>query len=276
MKTTDQPFKTARDRSHVPTIKEGLAKIETWALPADGKPMLAVVHQCALCEDTGRYTGYVEAPDGTRRLQGDGPCPRCCSRGIVEMQRDNQARIDRLFGDAGIDQRWLSAKLADFGPTTRESIQARISLASGAFLTGNVGTGKTHLMIAALRSRLDLGESALYMTVPNLLLRIKASFDRDGAGGASEAALIEEAVGVRWLGLDDLGVEKLTAWGRSVLYQVIDSRYARTAPIICTSNLTLEQLASEDLLGPRIVSRLRQICGDPIELGGTDQRRMAA
>lgn len=244
----------------------------TWTVEASGcQKDSAPEPECPLCLDTGTWTGYVETPDGSHKtLWANGPCPRNCAAGQVERRRREQARIDELFGAAQINAKWRGATLADFTPPIRQSIQARLDAGRGAFLYGDFGVGKTRMLVAALYSRLQLGETGLYLTVPKLLLKIKATFG--GSTDATEAELVGLATSVRWLGLDDLGAERPTDWARAELFQIVNERYDRDLPILGTSNLSFDQLDDSAVLGKRIVSRLREMCGRPVEMRGADRR----
>jgi DNA replication protein DnaC len=72
------------------------------------------------------------------------------------------------------------------------------------------------------------------------------------------------------LHLDDLGVEKQTEWVLEQLYALINERYERQRSLIVTSNLEDDEL--EKQLGTRVVSRLVEICGDPVLLFDEDRR----
>ena len=230
---------------------------------------------CPLCIDTGVWTGYVETQDGQTRIPWlNAPCPdKKCLAGQAEKQRRAQAQIEKLFGDAQINEKWRGATLADFGPLLKDPIHRRLEGGRGSFLWGDYGVGKTRLLVASLYSRMSLGETALYLTVPKLLLRIKATFNRGREhDDATEAEIVETAASVRWLGLDDLGVEASTPWARAELFQIVNERYDRDLPIIGTSNLSFDELESESLLGRRVTSRLREMCGRAIEMRGDDRR----
>jgi DNA replication protein DnaC len=54
------------------------------------------------------------------------------------------------------------------------------------------------------------------------------------------------------------------------LYSLVNERYEEERSILVTTNLGLEEL--ERQIGPRTVSRLVEICGDPLPLYGADQR----
>ena len=58
------------------------------------------------------------------------------------------------------------------------------------------------------------------------------------------------------------------------LYAIVDERYVTNRAMIVTTNLDIDQL--EEQIGPRTVSRLVEICGDPLPLFGEDQRYKVA
>ena len=57
------------------------------------------------------------------------------------------------------------------------------------------------------------------------------------------------------------------------LYALINERYESQRSIVVTTNLDQAQL--EEQIGPRTVSRLVEICGDPLPLFGPDRRIQA-
>jgi DNA replication protein DnaC len=54
------------------------------------------------------------------------------------------------------------------------------------------------------------------------------------------------------------------------LYALVDERYESQRAMVVTTNL--DQASLEEQIGPRTVSRLVEICGDPLPLFGEDQR----
>jgi DNA replication protein DnaC len=105
-------------------------------------------------------------------------------------------------------------------------------------LAGNHGTGKTHLAVAIANHRLDRGSPAIFIVVPDLLDRLRATF-----GPSSDVTydeLFESAREVELLVLDDLGAQSSTPWAQEKLYQIINERYNRRLPTVITSNLRLD------------------------------------
>jgi len=143
----------------------------------------------------------------------------------------------------------------------------------GLTLTGNVGTGKTHAAVGLVKLACGLGIETRFSTMADLLGRIKATYDRDNdhrrANGERETDVLDELAAVPLLALDDLGTENPTAWARDRLYTLVNRRYLAQRPVIATTNLSPEELASR--LGERTISRL---CGATLVVGlrGTDHR----
>ena len=178
-------------------------------------------------------------------------------------------RIPRRFFDAATD---------DF-PEQREAIGNLADMAS-YFITGPVGSGKTHLACGILRGWTDIRHaprlegyqvyfeydeiSARFITVPELLGTVKSSFD--GQGKSTEW-IIKSYQNARCLVLDDLGAEQKTEWSFSCLYRIISHRDSEMLPTIITSNLALAQLEEWE---PRIASRLAGM--RVITLAGNDMR----
>jgi DNA replication protein DnaC len=131
-------------------------------------------------------------------------------------------------------------------------------------LSGRYGCGKTALAIGCVRLAIERGQTALFVVVPNLLAKLRATYDRR-EGGPREDDLLADLAKVDVLVLDDLGKEQLdrhsgtvSGWVRERLFMVINGRYSDDEKrTIVTSNLSLEDLA--DRLGDEaITDRIRQ------------------
>lgn len=138
------------------------------------------------------------------------------------------------------------------------------------FLTGPVGGGKTTLM-AALLSRL-MWEDVSVLYLPEALLYDTVKKAMFAERGVKVPDLVAAASRCAVLALDDLGtVENLAPWQRNTIEQVVCARYDADLPIVITSNLYIEDMAS--LHGERVASRLSEMCGRRhLELIGHDWR----
>ena len=89
-----------------------------------------------------------------------------------------------------------------------------------------------------------------------------------GPGEDSFLQLFERLTSVDLLHVDDLGAEKSSEWVLEQLYSLVNERYEAQRSILVTTNL--EQAKLEEQIGARTVSRLVEICGDPLPLFGED------
>lgn len=117
-------------------------------------------------------------------------------------------------------------------------------------LTGDYGTGKSHLTVAAIFNILERGHSAIFVDLPQLFTKIKASFKKDSE--VSEEEILEALKKVDILVLDDLGAESMTDWRKETLLQLINARAGKCT--LYTSNLTSEEIFEH--IGQRNFSRL--------------------
>lgn len=118
-------------------------------------------------------------------------------------------------------------------------------------LTGSYGSGKTHLAAAIANRRLELGEPALFMTVPDLLDHLRAAFSPTSE--LPYDALFEQLRTTPLLILDDLGAQSSTPWAQEKLFQLLNHRYNTRLPTVITTNQRLEDIEA------RIRSRLQDI-----------------
>jgi DNA replication protein DnaC len=150
-----------------------------------------------------------------------------------------------------------------------DDLEARLEAGRGLWLMGDVGTGKTSLAMLASKAALEQGRSVAIYSLPRLLARIRRTYDAD-VGEQSYLEFFERLTAVDLLHLDDLGAEKRTDWVLEQLYSLIDERYESQRSIVVTTNLDQSRL--EEQIGARTVSRLVEICGDPLPLFGDDLR----
>ncbi|HEY8639352.1 MAG TPA: ATP-binding protein [Solirubrobacterales bacterium] len=150
-----------------------------------------------------------------------------------------------------------------------EDLDANLDTGRGLWLMGDTGTGKTTLAMLISKQALAKGRAVAIYSLPKLLARIRRTYDAE-AGQDSYLALFELLTSVDLLHIDDLGAEKRSDWVLEQLYSLINERYEAQRSILVTTNLA--EAALEDQIGPRTVSRLVEICGDPLPLFGEDRR----
>src|SRR6185312_6385343 len=128
-------------------------------------------------------------------------------------------------------------------------------------------TGKTTLAMLVSKSAIDAGRSVAIYSLPRLLNLLRESLE--SPGGLVD--LLDRLGAVDLLHIDDLGAENQTDWVLEQLYSIVNTRYESERAIVATTNLAPDELGER--LGERTVSRLVEICGDPITLAGEDRRR---
>lgn len=111
-------------------------------------------------------------------------------------------------------------------------------------LRGGYGCGKTHLAAAIANACVEQGRPVLFLTVPDLLDHLRATFaptDTDGRVTPYQTRFHEIRT-VPVLILDDLGTESATTWAREKLYQIFNHRYNARLPTVVTTNHELEEI----------------------------------
>ncbi len=150
-----------------------------------------------------------------------------------------------------------------------EEIEQNLANGRGLWLMGDVGTGKTTLAMLVSKSALKAGRSVAIYSLPKLLARMRRTYEAE-PGEDSFLQLFERLTSVDLLHVDDLGAEKSSEWVLEQLYSLVNERYEAQRSILVTTNL--DQAKLEEQIGARTVSRLVEICGDPLPLFGEDRR----
>jgi DNA replication protein DnaC len=146
------------------------------------------------------------------------------------------------------------------------AVEQNLDAGRGLWMQGDVGTGKTTLAMIISKAAIDAGRSVAIYSLPRLLNLLRESMDSDGG----MLDFLDRLSAVDLLHIDDLGAENRTDWVLEQLYSIVNARYEAERAIVATTNLMPDELSER--LGPRTVSRLVEICGDPITLAGQDKR----
>jgi len=191
----------------------------------------------------------------------------------MALARLRAEKIEKLFGDAQILTRFREWDFDSFpcGEGKERAFGEARKYAEGKprtslFIIGEYGVGKTGLAIAVLKERIKQEVPSLYVAVPDLLDKIRATFN--GHGDYTE--LMEAVQRIDFLVMDDLGSEYPTAWAKEKMYQLIGYRHAWELPMVATSNLTPTELETQ--VGERVLWRMFEM-GMVVVLRGRNLRK---
>ncbi len=146
-------------------------------------------------------------------------------------------------------------------------IDENIGKGRGVWIMGDVGTGKTTLAMLVSKAALDAGHTVAIYSLPRLLNLIREAIEDEGG----VMGFLDRLASVDLLHIDDVGAENRTDWALEQLYLIVNSRYEDERSIVMTTNLDPRELSNQ--IGARTVSRLVEMCGDPLPLFGEDRRR---
>ena len=133
----------------------------------------------------------------------------------------------------------------------------------GLIITGESGTGKTHLTASIANKLIENDKIVLMGRLTMLLDMIKETF---GDNTKSENELIELYSNVDMIIIDDLGTEKISQWALEKLYTIIQNRNENRLPIIITTRFDKHGLierfsqSQDEQLVDAIISKLYQMC----------------
>lgn len=252
------------------------------------------------CPGECRHTGVVMAPRFTCPTcqYGDGwvkgaggdpaPCPACRTGRDQVVARLRSAMMPLAyqgysltsFADRGLntgDER--AAAWAAAAALSSDSAQfARLRGASGLYLFGPAGVGKTGLAAGVLNALAASSSSRCrWLAWRSWLGELRYAMRTDAP--ADPDMLIDLAGAVDVLVLDDIGTagQGESGWRRDVAWRLFEARYQRHqrpgAVTIVTSNLAAEAL--EESLGQPVVSRILGVAV-PLRVAGPDARVVEA
>jgi len=149
-------------------------------------------------------------------------------------------------------------------PQERQSLQAAYKraktysrkLQGWLLLQGGFGVGKTHLAASIANEAAKHGVPTLFLTVPDLLDELRATFSD---GETSFRDRFDEIRTAPLIILDDFGTQNTTEWAREKLFQILNHRYTNRLSVVITTNLAMEEIEARlrsRILDPSLVDRV--------------------
>jgi DNA replication protein DnaC len=151
------------------------------------------------------------------------------------------------------------------------TIGEQLHAGRGIWFRGDIGTGKTALAMLISRTAIEADRTVAIYSLPRLLAMLRETYD--DASELSLNGLIDRLCAVDLLHVDDVGAEQSSPWVLEQLYTIVNTRYEEGRAMVLTTNLEDPDLRLQ--IGPRTVSRLYELCGDPLPVYGPDKRMEA-
>ena len=220
----------------------------------------------------------------------------CSCRPIRQARKRAAAvagRIPKAFREVSWDREPLPSIQRAHPDVLRDvrgycgSISEQLASGRGLWFTGDFGTGKTTLAMLISKTAMERDHTVAIYSLPRLLTMLRETFRDDSPHSLSQ--LMDKLCSVDLLHIDDVGAEQTTSWVLEQLYTVVNTRYEDKRSLILTTNLIKldrrrpahvpehewdarpdAELRSQ--IGERTVSRLYEMCGDPLPMFGADRR----
>jgi len=245
------------------------------------------VSEKKVCAQHGEYTPDVLSVADRSFFRG---CPTCVkqyhaaedARKEKEAAARKVATVKRLHESSLIPRRFKECRFDNFNSNNDgqekalnvakayadswEEVQRR---GAGLIFSGKWGTGKTHLACAIANAVIDMGVPAKFTTVTSMMREIKSTYHKDSED--SETQVLERLSDVPLLVLDEAGMDYGTDFNKTLLFEVLNSRYENVNPTIILTNL--DATALRDYLGERVIDRMRDGGGKMVTFNWESQRK---
>ena len=212
------------------------------------------------------------------------------SQFITDTKKHNEEarthKLAELMAGAEIPPEYAQRTINGFRtkfdePGKREAIEAAVEMGRngfvledsekkfGLYLWGELGTGKTSLLVPAFARQMEVLGGGLWLQYRLFMAEVRAGYATNEAYPRIKAAIETPALFLDDLGLVDKSTE--TAHSADVLWMILQNRYNYHRQTYITSNLDPRQIA-EHFGNEGIAHRLGDLC-KVVQLGGTVLRK---
>lgn len=186
----------------------------------------------------------------------------------VFQKNHNDKKREKAFEYSGFNPQNKVFEKAKIHPAIErplEKVKKWTMLDKGFYLEGPNGVGKSFLLAALANQLIDAGIRVQFLRFGRMMREYFALDDF-----YEKEIFIKHYREVPVLFLDDLGSEKFTEFGESVLFDILEERYEQRRAVHVSSNVGIEDMS--DVFSPRVYSRLRAMI-EVVHVGGTDVRK---
>ena len=163
----------------------------------------------------------------------------------IQAEKEKEEQIKK-WKKQGITPRFFDATWDNYIADTPEKQKAKdkmkIAWIKNLFVTGNNGTGKTHLAMCLVK------DGAIFCVAAELFRTVREN-------QRIEQKIINEMGTCKLLIIDETGRQKGTDFEQNLLFEIIDKRWNNMLPTTIIGNIGEREFA--DLYGQAILDRLR-------------------
>lgn len=184
---------------------------------------------------------------------------------LKKAQRKKKIAIDNLKKNSLIDEKFQKCTFDNYTVTEENKLPYRIGKRyadifpelfkknQGLLFYGTVGNGKTHLASCIANQLMDNMFSVYAISLVKIV--------NNSLWFSKQEVFLNKIQSCDLLIVDDLGAERTTDYGLEIVYNIIDTRYRCSKPMIVTTNLSLNELqTTNDIRQRRIYDRVLENC----------------
>ena len=202
---------------------------------------------CSLCGDTGYVGGKI--CDCVKRKAAEIMLSELSAEMPIESSRFDNFNLNYYKDEDGKNGNPRRRMTAILKVCREYVIGFDLKKSKNLLFMGDAGLGKTHLTLAIVSGLIEKGFVPVYGSAENLFAKIeKEKFAGENRG------TYESMTNCDLLVIDDLGAEMATAFTKSALYNLVNTRLLSGRPTIINTNLTMKEI--ETRYTARISSRL--------------------